>query len=145
MVLQLLYQSMQPLLASLQAWLYGGLLPASLHNFFICEGEPDSIFADLLLLPELNWDVMTYLTSYEQLCSVVCSSCEYMNSATPVMCADQSVSVDSPYFWNEAFALQPHCIGSAGMPNIPAASGSGYPVHRQEPVAAEGTPGTTIG
>lgn len=38
-VLQLLQRSMQPLLASLQAWLYAGLLPASPHNFFICQGE----------------------------------------------------------------------------------------------------------
>lgn len=73
MALQLLHQSMQPLLASLQAWLYGGLLPASPHNFFICEGEPESIFADPLLLPNLNWEAPTYLTCCEQLCGAVCS------------------------------------------------------------------------
>ena len=38
MVLQILTQSMQPLLASLQAWLYDGLLQGSPHNFFICDG-----------------------------------------------------------------------------------------------------------
>ena len=36
--LHVLQQSLQPLLASLQAWLYEGLLPASPHNFFIFEG-----------------------------------------------------------------------------------------------------------
>ena len=39
MVLQILHQSMQPLLASLQAWLYQGLLQAPAHNFFIREGR----------------------------------------------------------------------------------------------------------
>lgn len=39
MVLQILHQSMQPLLAALQAWLYQGLLQGSPHIFFIHEGR----------------------------------------------------------------------------------------------------------
>ena len=39
MVLQMLVQSMQPMLASLQAWLYAGLLDQSAPGFFICEGQ----------------------------------------------------------------------------------------------------------
>lgn len=38
-ILRVWKQSMQPLLAALQAWLYDGLLQGSPHNFFICEGE----------------------------------------------------------------------------------------------------------
>ena len=39
MILRIWNQSMQPLLAALQAWLYDGLLQGSPYNFFICEGE----------------------------------------------------------------------------------------------------------
>lgn len=39
MILRIWKQSMQPLLAALQAWLYDGLLQGSPFNFFICEGE----------------------------------------------------------------------------------------------------------
>jgi len=38
-ILRIWKQSMQPLLAALQAWLYDGLLQGSPYNFFICEGE----------------------------------------------------------------------------------------------------------
>lgn len=38
-VLQLLVHTMQPLLASLQSWLYAGLLQASSLDFFISEGQ----------------------------------------------------------------------------------------------------------
>ena len=38
-VLQILIESLQPLLAALQAWLFDGLLQGSPHNFFICEGD----------------------------------------------------------------------------------------------------------
>lgn len=38
-ILKLLVQSLQPMLASLQAWLYAGLLDSSAQDFFICEGQ----------------------------------------------------------------------------------------------------------
>lgn len=38
-MLQILVQSLQPLLAALQAWLFQGLLQGSPHSFFICQGE----------------------------------------------------------------------------------------------------------
>ncbi|KAL0048039.1 hypothetical protein WJX82_006302 [Trebouxia sp. C0006] len=67
-ILRLWTQSMQPLLAALQAWLYDGLLLGSAHNFFICE--------------------------------------------------DQNVSVDSPYFWNEAFTLRRTETGDVACPEF---------------------------
>ena len=41
-MLQILVQSMQPLLTALQAWLFDGLLQGAPHNFFICEGQLES-------------------------------------------------------------------------------------------------------
>ncbi|KAL0024129.1 hypothetical protein WJX77_000413 [Trebouxia sp. C0004] len=67
-LLRIWKQSMQPLLAALQAWLYDGLLQGSPFNFFICE--------------------------------------------------DQNVSVDSPYFWNEAFTLRRTASGDVACPNF---------------------------
>ena len=66
-VLQILYDSMQPLLAALQAWLYDGLLHGSLHNFFICEGghpsEPDCSSVSSSIAASKG---------HERLCSVPC-------------------------------------------------------------------------
>ncbi|KAL0024075.1 hypothetical protein WJX79_003630 [Trebouxia sp. C0005] len=67
-ILRIWSQSMQPLLAALQAWLYDGLLQGSPDHFFICE--------------------------------------------------DQNVSVDSPYFWNEAFTLQRTETGDIACPEF---------------------------
>ena len=38
-VLQMLVQTMQPMLASLQAWLHAGLLDATAQDFFVAEGD----------------------------------------------------------------------------------------------------------
>ena len=38
-VLQVLTQSMQPMLTALHSWLYAGLLNAAAQDFFICEGQ----------------------------------------------------------------------------------------------------------
>ena len=40
-VLQMLIQTMQPMLASLQAWLHAGLLDVTAQDFFVAEGQPD--------------------------------------------------------------------------------------------------------
>ena len=39
-------------------------------------------------------------------------------STTPCVYADQTVSVDSPYFWNEAFALQHSASGQLACPTF---------------------------
>lgn len=46
-VLQMLIQSMQPMLTALQSWLYAGLLTSAAQDFFICEGQ----FVSPALLP----------------------------------------------------------------------------------------------
>lgn len=44
-VLQMLIQSMQPMLIALQSWLYAGLLDSTAQDFFICEGQLQACLA----------------------------------------------------------------------------------------------------